>query len=82
MVNAPTMAHMGHIFEFAGEDLLTLARSAGMADLELDSLNAYDMHFGGLRAQQLAPAMETMLGRPLLRHEMYDTLQLFARKPL
>lgn len=82
MVNAPTMAHMGHIFEFAGEDLLTLARSAGMADLELDSFNAYDMHFDGLRAQQLAPAMETMLGRPLLRHEMYDTLQLFARKPL
>jgi len=82
MVNAPTMTHMGHIFEFAGEDLLTLARSAGMADLDLDSFNAYDMHFDVPRAQQLAPEMAAMLGRPLLRHELYDTLQLFARKPV
>lgn len=82
MVNAPTIAHMGHIFEFAGEDLLTLAQRAGMAELELDSFNAYDMHFDVLRSQQLAPEMAAMLGRPLLRHELYDTLQLFARKPM
>lgn len=82
MVNAPTLTHMGHIFEFAGEDLLTLARSAGLAELDLDSFNAYDMHFDATRVQQLAPEMETMLGRALLRHELYDTLQLFARKPL
>ena len=84
MVNAPTLTHMGHIFEFAGEDLLTLARGAGLAelDLDLDSFNAYGMHFDASRAQQLAPEMAAMLGRPLLRHELYDTLQLFARKPL
>lgn len=81
MVNAPTIDHMGHIFEFAGEDLLTMARSAGLAELDLDSFNAYDMHFDAQRAQQLAPEMATMLGRPLLCHELYDTLQLFARKP-
>lgn len=82
MINAPTLTHMGHIFEFAGEDLLTLARNAGLAELDLDSFNAYDMHFDAPRAQQLAPEMEAMLGRGLLRHELYDTLQLFARKPL
>jgi len=82
MVNAPTLTHMGHIFEFAGEDLLSLARGAGLDGLELDSFNAYDMHFDVPRAQQLVPEMETMLGRALLRHELYDTLQLFARKPL
>ena len=82
MINAPTITHMGHIFEFAGEDLLTLASSAGLIEPDLDSFNAYDMHFDALRAQQLAPEMESMLGRPLRRHELYDTLQLFARKPL
>jgi len=82
MVNAPTLTHMGHIFEFSGEDLLTLARGAGLGELELDSFNAYDMHFDVPRAQQLAPEMEAMLGRALLPHEWYDTLQLFARKPL
>ena len=82
MVNAPTMTHMGHIFEFAGEDLLTLARSAGVSYMDLDSFNAYDMHFDVPRAQQVAVEMAAMLGRPLQRHELYDTLQLFARKPL
>ncbi len=80
MVNAPTLHHMGHIFEFAGEDLLTLGGSAAMEAFELDSFNAYDMHFDAQRAQQLAPEMEAMLGRPLKAHEFYDTLQLFARK--
>lgn len=82
MVNAPTLTHMGHIFEFAGEDLLALARRMDLVDLDLDSFNAYDMHFDAQRAQALAPEMQAMLGRPLLRHELYDTLQLFARKPL
>jgi len=81
MVNAPTLTHMGHIFEFAGQDLLQLAGRMGLADLELDSFNAYDIHFDARRAEALAPEMEAMLGRPLLRHELYDTLQLFARKP-
>ena len=81
MVNAPTISHMGHIFEFAGQDLMTLASQAGLADLDLDSFNAYDMHFDAERAQQLVPEMETMLGRVLLCHEWYDTLQLFALKP-
>ena len=81
MVNAPTISHMGHIFEFAGQDLMTLASHAGLADLDLDSFNAYNMHFDAERAQQLVPEMETMLGRVLLRHEWYDTLQLFALKP-
>ena len=82
MVNAPTLTHMGHIFEFAGQDLLQLAGRMALAELELDSFNAYDMHFDAARAQALAPEMEGMLGRPLLRYELYDTLQLFARKPV
>lgn len=81
MVNAPTMTHMGHIFEFAGEDLLALAKRMGLAGLELDSFNAYDMHFDAARARAMAPEMQAMLGRPLKPHELYDTLQLFARKP-
>ena len=32
-------------------------------------------------AEAMVKEMETMLGRALLRHEWYDTLQLFARKP-
>lgn len=82
MVNAPTLTHMGHIFEFAGEDLITLAKHLALTELDLGSFNAYDMHFDMQRAQQMVPEMETMLGRQLLRHELYDTLQLFARKPL
>lgn len=82
MVNALTLTHMGHIFEFAGEDLLTLAHAVGLIPLELASFNAYDMHFEAQRAQQMALEMEAMRGRPLLRHKLYDTLQLFARKPL
>lgn len=81
MVNAPTMTHMGHIFEFAGGDLLALAQGAGLIELDLDSFNAYDMHFDAQRARTLAPEMESMLGRPLQLHELYDTLQLFALKP-
>lgn len=82
MVNAPTLTHMGHIFEFAGQDLLQLAQRMQLAGLELDSFNAYEMHFDTKRAQALAPEMEAMLGRALLPHELYDTLQLFARKPM
>ena len=82
MISAPTLTHMGHIFEFAGADLLTLASAAGLVEPDLGSFNAYDMHFDAQRARQLAPEMEAMLGRPLLPHERYDTLQLFARKPL
>ena len=82
MISASTITDMGHIHEFAGEDLLTLASRAGLTEPDLSSFNAYDMHFDVQRARQLAPEMESMLGRPLLRHEQYDTLQLFARKPI
>jgi SAM-dependent methyltransferase len=81
MVNAPTISHMGHIFEFAGEDLLTLCDAVGIAERDLGSFNSYDMHFDADRALALVPEMESMLGRRMLSHELYDTLQLFAVKP-